>query len=231
MTLKILDTGKAYPQVNMDLDKELLNNLDDTPILHTYDWEGPAATHGHFIKPEQFLNLEKASDHGLRLGRRPTGGGIIFHVSDYAFSLLVPASHPLYSENTLENYQMVNGCVKRAVQAFLDQTPNLLPIDPVPLDESTAHFCMAKPTIYDVMLGPYKIAGAAQRRTKRGFLHQGSISLTMPPSQLLQDVLLHESVKSAMGQNTLSLLGDKTIFEARSQIADLVKTEFAQKFD
>lgn len=231
MTLKILDTGKAAPQVNMDLDKELLKNLNDTPILHLYDWDGPAATHGHFIKPEQYLDLKQAQAHGLRLGKRPTGGGIIFHVSDYAFSLLVPASHPLFSENTLENYQMVNQCVKNAVQTFLEQAPDLLPVDPTPIDASTAHFCMAKPTIYDVMLGPYKIAGAAQRRTKQGFLHQGSISLAMPPSRLLENVLIHKSVKEAMEQNTLSLVENQVFFEVRAHISNLVTQAFLQRFN
>lgn len=231
MTLKIIDTGKAAPQVNMDLDRALLKNLKGTPILHLYDWDGPAATHGHFIKPEQHLNLKQAQAHGLRLGKRPTGGGIIFHVSDYAFSLLVPASHSLFSENTLENYQMVNQCVKSAVQTFLEQAPDLLPVDPTPIDASTAHFCMAKPTIYDVMLGSYKIAGAAQRRTKQGFLHQGSISLELPPSQLLQSILLHESVKEAMEQNTLSLVGAQMLLDVRAQIANLVTQAFLQRFD
>jgi lipoate-protein ligase A len=38
--------------------------------------------------------------------------------------------------------------------------------------------CFAGPVRYDVMSGSRKIAGGAQRRTKRGLLHQGSIQGT-----------------------------------------------------
>ena len=208
MVLKIIETKPAPAQVIMDLDGVLLANLEKTPLLHLYEWAGPSATYGHFVKPADFLNLEQAKKRGLALGRRPTGGGIIFHVSDWAFSVLVPSSHPQFSLNTLDNYKLINNAVLLAVKEFLGQDPNLLPSEPIPMDESCRSFCMAKPTKYDVMLGPQKIAGAAQRRVRQGFLHQGSISIAHPCSSFLKDVLLpNTQVLAAMEQNTFSLLG------------------------
>jgi lipoate-protein ligase A len=49
---------------------------------------------------------------------------------------------------------------------------------------------MARPTKYDVMLQGRKIAGAAQRKTKAGFLHQGTIALLCPDPELLGAVEL-----------------------------------------
>lgn len=208
--LKILDTGRAPAQANMDIDAALLRDLDDVPILHLYDWEGPSATHGHFIRPADYLDLDQVQKQKLNLGKRPTGGGIIFHVSDWAFSVLVPSKSSQYSLNTLDNYALVNRAVQDAVRSLIqtDLLPELLPHEPVPLDASCAQFCMAKPTKYDVMLGNQKIAGAAQRRMRQGFLHQGSICLALPSPELLEAVLLPGTqVLSAMQQNTFSLLG------------------------
>ncbi len=231
MALKIIDTGKRSAQENMDIDAGLLKDLGDEPILHIYEWDGPSATHGHFIKPADYLDLTAAQNNTLQLGRRPTGGGIIFHVSDWAFSILIPSSHPKFSLNTLDNYHLINTCVQDAVKVFLGSDANLLPSEPIPLDESCRNFCMAKPTKYDVMLGSQKIAGSAQRRVRGGFLHQGSICVAHPPKVLLEDVLLPGTqVLTAMEQNTFSLLGGEAsrsaLAEARNQVKNLLTHQF-----
>ena len=162
-----------------------------------------------------------AEKHNLNLGKRPTGGGIIFHVCDWAFSVLVPSQSTHYSLNTLDNYALINRAVQEAVRSLLqtDLLPELLPHEPTPLDASCSQFCMAKPTKYDVMLGGQKIAGAAQRRMRQGFLHQGSICLALPPIDLLAAVLLPDTqVLAAMQQNTFSLLGREA---TASELSDL----------
>lgn len=230
---KLLDSGTQSAQNNMDLDAELLEKMqpNDPPLIHFYDWEGDSGTYGYFLKPEEFLDLEKAQKWGLSLARRPTGGGIVFHVSDLAFSVLVPAGFPSYSLSTLDNYNFINNRVKKAVKKFLDQTQalSLLPQEPEPLDAPSARFCMAKPTIYDVMIGGKKIAGAAQRRRKQGYLHQGSISLALPQEDFLQEILLPGTqVLDAMRQNTFSILGSdytaSELSEARHELRILLKT-------
>ena len=57
------------------------------------------------------------------------------------------------------------------------------------------------------MLGGKKVAGAAQRRTKQGLLHQGSISIALPDTIFLKAVLLKGTkVFEAMDQNTFCIL-------------------------
>lgn len=196
----------------MAIDADLLENLspDGSPILHFYDWEGDSATYGYFLNPASLLDLEEVEQQGLHLARRPTGGGVVFHVCDLAFSALVPAHFSSFSTNTLDNYNFINSAVKKAVKNFLQipQNPILLPEEPVPLDEDCRHFCMAKPTQYDVMLEGRKIAGAAQRKRKQGYLHQGSIAIALPKEEFLNSILLPGTqVKEAMLQNTFSILG------------------------
>lgn len=209
----ILSTGIATAQANMDYDHELLEGLSsESPmILHLYDWQGDCATYGYFINPFDFLSEQGVAKRGLTLARRPTGGGIIFHIWDLAFSVLVPCSSSFFSDNTLVNYRFVNRAVLSAAKEFLKTTSlvEIISEDLHPKDISCKKFCMAQPTKYDVVLGGKKIAGAAQRKTKKGFLHQGTISLVMPPKAYLDDVLIPGTqVADAMMLNTYPLLGD-----------------------
>jgi lipoate-protein ligase A len=209
---KIIDTGCQNAEENMRFDTELLESADALfhPILHFYEWSGDSVTYGYFTDPSKFLNLDKARRFSLQLARRPTGGGIVFHSWDMAFSILVPAACREFSLNTLENYAFVNNAVLAAVKEFLDhQMPlSLTPEDLTSWDPNCSHFCMAKPTKYDVMWERRKIAGAAQRKTRKGFLHQGTIALAFPNIEYLDQILLPETkVRDAMLAHTCPLLG------------------------
>lgn len=211
MEWEILDTGLRSAEENMRLDAELLEALGSKkkPILHFYEWQAPSATYGYFVEPSDLLNLEGVKRQGIELARRPTGGGIVFHIWDFAFSVLVPATCSAFSLNTLENYAFVNEAVKRAVMEFMGASEelNLIPKDAPSLSEACGRFCMARPTKYDVMLGSRKIAGAAQRKTKEGYLHQGTIALRLPSQTVLDEVLKNGAeVASAMFAHTQPLL-------------------------
>ncbi len=192
--IEILDTGISSAKDNMRLDEKLLESLDPQgkPILHLYDWALPSATYGYFIQPEKHLDLKKSELYHLDLARRPTGGGIVFHIWDLAFSFLMPSAHPRFSTGTLENYRFVNGVVLEVVRDYFSLTPELIRKEALSLSPDCQNFCMAKPTQYDVVYQGKKIAGAAQRRRRQGYLHQGTISLAYPKIELLRDVLLSE---------------------------------------
>lgn len=212
----------------MALDASLLEEIGkrEKPLLHLYDWEGDSATFGYFIDPHKLLTPEAMEGKVLHLARRPTGGGVIFHVADWAFSLIVPASHPAYSVNTLENYAYVNHLVIEVIERYTDKKAvlSLLPAEPVAKIPDSRHFCMAKPTKFDVMLEGRKVGGGAQRRTRTGFLHQGTISLALPEPEFLQRVLLPGTgVEEEMRRNTCSLIGEQSthrlIVEARKELS------------
>ena len=48
---------------------------------------------------------------------------------------------------------------------------------------------MASPTQYDLLLDGIKIGGAAQRKTKDGFVHQASLFLCSPPWEKMRNCL------------------------------------------
>lgn len=224
--LCVLDSGVLEAHEIMAKDTALLQNLGDDPILHLYDWKGKSATFGHFIKLDEHIHLDVASKLGVLFAKRPTGGGIVFHIWDYAFSFLMPSSHPLFSENPLENYRFVNGVVLEVMQDVfslkdrLDLIPDSFPVP----GADCQNFCMARPTQYDVVYQGTKIAGAAQRKTKRGYLHQGTVSLCSPDLELLKQVLIsQQDVVDAMSAFTFAPLGianPKMLGDARRDIGE-----------
>lgn len=241
MKLTIIDSGKAPAEKNMAIDQQLLMSLDchSQPLLHFYDWQGPSATFGYFCSPSTLLNAAGIRKHALQLAKRPTGGGIIFHQFDYAFSFLLPAPHPLFSLNTLDNYRLVNQIIAETIQSFLasDQPLELLPCDPLCSKQEDAHlkqlrnFCMATPTVYDVVQAGRKLAGGAQRRTKLGFLHQASIALTLAPEDFLTEVLLPESgIGAAMKKCSRPLLGKGCTTKEYESAKKALQSRLIEKF-
>lgn len=227
--MQILNTGIQSAEFNMLFDEKLLEELK-IPTLHLYQWARPSATFGYFIRPENHLDLEKAARHDLDLARRPTGGGIVFHIWDLAFSFLMPSSHPAFSEKPLENYRFVNNAVLSAVRSFLDlrEPLELISANAPSLGPDCQNFCMAKPTQYDVVYQGMKIAGAAQRKRKQGYLHQGTIALGKPNFSLLNDVLLSKGdVLSAMASYSFAPL-EKVDLTARIELEKLLADKLSE---
>lgn len=225
MKWEILDTSLSSPEENMRIERELLINLETSqkPVLHLFEFENNSATFGHFIDPFTHLKREGVEKRGVKLAKRPTGGGILFHLWDFTFSLTLPASHPAFSRNPLENYALVNAWVSQIITSICPKTatPKLLKEK-----TDTNPFCMAKPTIYDVLLEGKKIGGAAQRCTKFGLLHQGSIALVPPSLEFLNDVLQEEQVLQQMKQNSISLFPQETpLPEIRAQLKKIFSEE------
>lgn len=206
----------------MRLDERLLQSMEhtDQPIIHLYDWEGDAATYGYFSNPATLVNLEEATRHGWNLVKRVTGGGVIFHKYDLSFSILLPSCHPGYSTNTLENYAYINQRVANAIAVFLDGkvSPEL---NHKAVEAAVPTFCMVQPTIYDVVIEGCKVAGAAQRRTKYGLLHHGSICMQLPEEQKLKGVLPAETL-SAMINNSYPIQNKDDTNNSRKRLKRLL---------
>lgn len=215
----------------MRIDADLLERAGDlqAPYLHLYEWRKQSITYGHFIQPEMFLQIEAITALGWEIAKRSTGGGIVLHPFDMAFSVVVPASCSIFSTNTLQNYAFVNRAVLLSCEQFLKERGafSLINEDAPSSDQASSHFCMARPTKYDVVLQGRKIAGAAQRKTRKGFLHQGMISLSVPPKSLLDQILLPGTeVAASMRSKTAPLLAplhtEEDLIEAKAVLKNLL---------
>lgn len=159
--------GSASPARNMAVDEALLREVRE-PVLRLYEWSVPAVSLGYF----QAADLAPV---GRPFVRRYTGGGLVDHACDVTYTIVLPRAHPWMELSAPESY----GLVHRGVQAALAACGIESELMPAPgAVESEA--CFQKPVRFDVVFGKKKLSGAAQRRTREGLLHQGSILLPDP---------------------------------------------------
>jgi lipoyl(octanoyl) transferase len=181
-TLEVLPARADGAAGNMALDFLMLQRYpsDGVPRFRHYTWHRPAFTFGYsqkiaFVR-EQLAGIVEPDSGRVDVCRRPTGGGIVDHRHDWTYALVLPRGHPLEELRATESYRAVHEALARALQ-----------IQGVPCvtksardeggSDATEGVCFERAEIYDVVDSRTgtKIAGAAQKRNKRGLLFQGSI--------------------------------------------------------
>ncbi|MBN1914964.1 MAG: hypothetical protein JW769_03645 [Parachlamydiales bacterium] len=228
--MKVLKTPLEMASRIMQIDADLLQALDPAgePVLHFYQWRHDALTYGYFVDIEQWVQRDVAYKKGLDMARRPTGGGVVFHIWDFAFSFLMPSGHPMCFADPLKNYHFVHALVQKAIIRLLPPEAKSSFFHP-PKSSSDLSFCMAQPSQYDLLIDQKKIAGAAQRRKKNGYLHQGTISLALPDREYLQEVVLAPKMVDQIFASTYPLLGSctpKRLLEAKQELQELLQETF-----
>ena len=153
---------------NMALDEVLLQSLSETPLLRIYRWAHAAVSFGYFEAWEPLASEYPSGE----LVRRWTGGGVVEHGQDVTYSLLLPRTHLLTNLAAGVSYQFIHARLLRAM--------NVMGCANVEVSDGASYHpasraCFAKPVRYDLLSNGQKISGAAQRRTRRGLLHQGRI--------------------------------------------------------
>lgn len=156
------------PYFNMAVDElllELAPRLGGV-LLRVYGWDRPAVSIGRAQRcPEPAA--------GVTTVRRPTGGGLVRHQGDLTYTVVVPPDHPIGKLSRPESYRAFHA----AMQSGFDVETRLAETGSEPADRAAMQ-CFVSPS-RDDLLSPEgaKYAGAAQRRTRNGILHQGSIRL------------------------------------------------------
>jgi lipoate-protein ligase A len=160
--------------MNIAIDEALLETAT-IPCIRFFRWQSPALSFGYFGNFAYVASYAGERD----LVRRWTGGGIVFHGDDLTYSIVIPASDPAFRESSKTIYERIHralcgvlaghgrGAELVTVAALNDQRTG----DRRSLDNE----CFANPVRADVLIDGRKVAGAAQRRARRGLLQQGSI--------------------------------------------------------
>src|SRR5216684_5307456 len=159
------DTTPRSAALNMAIDEALLEHAS-SPSIRFYRWNHPALSFGYFGK----FNDVAEHRHQRDLVRRWTGGGIVFHGDDLTYSIVIPASAEFFAESAKRIYAAVHSALCHALKengAAAALAPNN--------SSKISDVCFANPVLADVIVNGRKVAGAAQRRTRRGLLQQGSI--------------------------------------------------------
>src|SRR5438093_9054452 len=171
------DRAAHSAAMNMAIDEALLEYAT-VPSIRFYRWHSPALSFGYFGKFAHVACYAGERD----LVRRWTGGGIVFHGDDLTYSIVIPANDNAFSESSMSIYEKVHralcdaldGNGKRAVVAGRGDPGRTADARRTAFSAG-GYNCFANPVRADVMVDGRKIAGAAQRRTRRGLLQQGSI--------------------------------------------------------
>ncbi|MES2659152.1 MAG: hypothetical protein V4689_11085 [Verrucomicrobiota bacterium] len=139
------------------------------PVLRVYAWAGDWGSIGYFGKIAEAREVFP----GLDLVRRWTGGGMVDHRADWTYTLAVPAGEPLAGLRGAESYRQIHEILMRALE---DEHLEALISDGERATGAT--LCFENPVGHDLLgVDGRKLAGAGQRRSKSGLLHQGSVAV------------------------------------------------------
>lgn len=152
-------------EMQMALDEVLHLNASD-PVLRFYGWVIPTVTFGYF---QNINEIERQTAVDTPLVRRWTGGGMVRHGGDFTFSFSCPRHHPLSGLRPVESYRQIHAAVVTALRKTGIEAELAV------AESGFGDACFQHPVVCDVLWRGRKIAGGAQRRTRSGLLHQGSI--------------------------------------------------------
>lgn len=170
------DNVPRIAALNMAIDEALLENAS-VASLRIYRWDHPALSFGYFGKFSDVSSFEPERD----LVRRWTGGGIVLHGDDLTYSIVIPARDAVFAHSSMSIYEKIHEAISKALEKN-GKRAQLASVAGV-ADAGTAvndrgynkNECFANPVRADVLVNGRKVAGAAQRKTRAGFLQQGSI--------------------------------------------------------
>jgi len=201
--------------MNMSIDEALLQSASIATIRF-YRWHAPALTFGYFGK------FSDVAVHAVErdLVRRWTGGGIVFHGDDVTYSIVIPATDPTFDESSIALYQKIHRALADALNRVGGRAVVNSGVDPAGTSVSkhaavnvSGHNCFANPVRADVIMDGRKIAGAAQRRTRRGLLQQGSIQGISTESDLAQ------KFAQALSANCTEFVVNEQILQRAQELA------------
>ncbi|MHA3773961.1 lipoate--protein ligase family protein [Verrucomicrobiota bacterium sgz303538] len=188
--------------MNMAIDEVLLQHAK-VPLLRVYQWAGHSVSFGYFGKVAEV----ETSWPGRELVRRWTGGGVVPHGEDFTYTLIVPRDVPFARETPLTSYAVIHEYIARLLAETLRERPQLAKA----ASQKISNACFENPAQHDVLIGSEKVAGAAQRRTLNGLLHQGSIQVKHLPEEFGERLAraLAESVTSReLAESEVDLAGE-----------------------
>lgn len=163
---------------HMALDEVLVRARAGANTLRFYRWtEGAAVTFGY----AQFISEVRRAVQAQRfigaICRRPTGGGVVYHVDDFTFSLIF--SSP---DRPAEIYKKLHGFIQTALALggltarTFDQ--KVAAAVYAPSQNHSASACFINPVENDLLLeNGQKMLGGAIRRFGTTVLYQGSLQV------------------------------------------------------
>jgi len=178
MILEFFCEGAANAAANMARDLLLLESWPrpERLRLRHYDWTKDCFTFGY---SQNFEWIAGQAVRGADRCRRPTGGGLVDHRSDWTYAFVLPAGHLLHHAPAIDVYRLVHTALAKALETLgrpATLEPDAAPVLPgMPARVRGLCFSGAEPGDVIDPESRIKIAGAAMKRNHNGLLMQGSI--------------------------------------------------------
>ena len=143
----------------------------NTPILRVYRWQGEWGSCGYF---DSLSTAQQSFPELKQWVRRWTGGGTVDHRSDWPYTLIVPSRDDKQRLGGLGSYRTIHHALITALE------PEGLDVNlSCGTKETGVAACFENPVTHDLVdSAGKKLAGAGQKRTKAGLIHQGSVALS-----------------------------------------------------
>src|SRR5437879_3855418 len=145
---------------------EVLLGTKRSAILRFYRWYAPSVSFGYFVRFAEACEIAR----NRATVRRWTGGGIVPHGEDLTYSIMIGSRDDAFASASKIIYQRVHLALGSALRE-IGIVSALVQTEATKISDA----CFANPVVSDVIENGRKIAGAAQRKTRSGLLHQGSI--------------------------------------------------------
>ncbi|MEA3335588.1 MAG: biotin/lipoate A/B protein ligase family protein [Chloroflexota bacterium] len=174
---RLLVTEPMSGAWNMAIDEAIAEHAGkgDVPMtLRFYAWAPPCVSLGRH-QPLADVDVEKCSELGYDVVRRPTGGRAILHTDELTYSVAGPQSDPILAGGVLDSYLRLSqgllaGLEELGLQAGKAPVSNRANADAGPV-------CFEVPSAYEIVVGGKKLVGSAQSRRQGWVLQHGTLPL------------------------------------------------------
>ncbi len=174
-TCRLLPYAVAAGPHNMAADEALLESAAaGVASLRFYGWHEPTVSLGYF-QPERLRRADPLLAN-LPFVRRPSGGSALVHDREVTYTLALPAGAPW--QGSVSWLERMHALIAAALERLhVDARAHV----PVGDDRFTGVLCFHHFTQGDLLIGPAKVAGSAQRRQRGALLQHGAILLAQSP--------------------------------------------------
>ncbi len=177
---RLIDEGKREPAYNMALEEVLLadgaRRGGETATLRFYGWQRPAITIGYTQDLDHTIHQPLCRAHGIRILRRLTGGGAVFHDDELTYAVIAPWNTPAFPfRSTKRAFRQIARALERGLRSAGLPVCSDAPSSTQRLREP----CFASIAPAELTIDGKKIIGSAQRRMRAGFIQHGSIPFTL----------------------------------------------------
>ena len=178
-SIRVLIDPPLDGPTNMARDEALLRRVacgETAATMRLYEWQPPTLSLGYFQAYDD-VSQQPPAIRSMPVVRRLTGGGAIVHADELTYSLIVPGDSPLLRGGPVGLYALVHDAAVEMLAAH--GIPARRADRSEPANSQRGPFlCFERRHGLDVVVGPHKVLGSAQRRSNGAVLQHGSLQLS-----------------------------------------------------